>query len=132
MSTKYVREVELYADARGRSRVADELKRIERSDARGMRAIRNKIGLLRQQSLDDALRSRLIKKPSATLYVLRVQSGPVSYRLPFFEPPCRGGALVVLTSAVQRRDLRGGSYAELLEDAERLRAEWIQRNCKGG
>lgn len=132
MSTRYVREVELYADARGRSRVADELRRIERSDARGLRAIRNKIGLLRQQSFEDALRSRLIKKPSATIYVLRVQSGPVSYRLPFFEPPCRGGAIVVLTSAVQRRDLRGGSYAELLEDAERLRADWIERNCKGG
>ncbi len=132
MAPRYVREVELYTDARGRSRVQDELKRIERSDARGIRAIQNKIGLLRQQSFDDALRSRLIKKPSATIYVLRVQSGPVSYRLPFFEPPCRGGAIVVLTSAVHRRDLRGGSYAELLEDAERLRADWIERNCKGG
>lgn len=112
--------------------MSDELQRIARSDARGKRAIQNKIDLLRQQSLDDALRSRLIKKPSATLYVLRVQSGPVSYRLPFFEPPCRGGALVVLTSAVHRRDLRGDSYAELLEEAERLRHDWIQRNCKGG
>lgn len=132
MSPRYLREVELYADARGRSHVQDELKRIARSDARGSRAIQNKMDLLRQQSFDDALRSRLIKKPSATLYVLRVQSGPVSYRLPFFEPPCRGGAIVVLTSAVHRRDLRGGSYAELLEDAERLRDEWIERNCKGG
>lgn len=132
MAPRYVREVELFTDARGRSWVADELKRIGRSDARGIRAIRNKVDLLRQQSLDDALRSRLIKKPSATLYVLRVQSGPVSYRLPFFEPPCRGGALVVLTSAAQRRDLRGNAYAELLEEAERLRQDWIQRNCKGG
>lgn len=132
MAPRYVREVELYTDARGRSHVHDELKRIARSDARGNRAIQNKIDLLRQQSFDDALRSRLIKKPSATIYVLRVQSGPVSYRLPFFEPPCRGGAIVVLTSAVHRRDLRGGSYEELLEDAERLRADWIERNCKGG
>jgi hypothetical protein len=132
MAPRYVREVELFTDARGRSRVADELKRIERSDARGIRAIQNKLGLLRQQSFEDALRSRLIKKPTATIYVLRVQSGPVSYRLPFFEPPCRGGAIVVLTSAVQRRDLRGASYAELLADAERLRGDWIQRNCKGG
>ena len=132
MALRYIREVELYTDARGRSRVQDELKRIERSDARGIRAIQNKIGLLRQQSFDDALRSRLIKKPSATIYMLRVQSGPVSYRLPFFEPPCRGGAVVVLTSAVHTRDLRGGSYTELLEDAERLRADWIERNCKGG
>lgn len=132
MTPRYVREVELFTDARGRSGVADELKRIGRSDARGIRAIRNKVDLLRQQSLDDALRSRLIKKPSATLYVLRVQSGPVSYRLPFFEPPCRGGALVVLTSAAHRRDLRGSSYAELLANAERLREDWIQRNCKGG
>jgi len=132
MAPKYVRQVELFTDARGRSRVADELKRIARSDARGKRAIENKIDLLRQQSFEDALRSRLIKKPSATLYVLRVQSGPVSYRLPFFEPPCRGGALVVLTSAVHRRDLRGDSYTELLEEAERLRQDWIERNCKGG
>lgn len=132
MAPRYVRQVELYTDARGRSRVHDELRRIAKSDARGSRAIQNKVDLLRQQSLEDALRSRLIKKPSATLYVLRVQSGPVSYRLPFFEPPCGGGAIVVLTSAAQRRDLRGGSYAELLEDAERLRADWIQRNCKGG
>lgn len=132
MAPRYVREVELYTDARGRSPVQDELKRIERSDARGIRAIQNKIGLLRQQSFDDALRSRLIKKPSATIYVLRVQSGPVSYRLPFFEPPCRGGAVVVLTSAVHRRDLRGDSYAELLHVAERLRDDWIERNCNGG
>ncbi|MET0397048.1 MAG: hypothetical protein ABW277_09520 [Longimicrobiaceae bacterium] len=132
MPPRYLREVELYTDARGRSQVGDQLKRIARSDARGKRAVQNKIDLLRQQSLDDALRSRLIKKPSATLYVLRVQSGPVSYRLPFFEPPCRGGALVVLTSAVHRRDLRGDSYAELLEEAERLRQDWIERNCKGG
>ena len=132
MAPRYLREVELYTDARGRSRVLDELKRIARSDARGRRAIQNKVDLLRQQSFDDALRGRLIKKPSATLYVLRVQSGPVSYRLPFFEPPCRGGAIVVLTSAVQRRDLRGDSYAELLADAERLRRDRIERNCKGG
>lgn len=64
--------------------------------------------------------------------MLRVQNGPVSYRLPFIEPPCRGGAVVVLTSAVHRRDLRGGSYAELLEEAERLRQDWIERNCNGG
>lgn len=131
MASSYLREVELYTDARGRSGVGDELKRIARSDARGTRAIRNKIDLLRRQSLDDALRSRLVKKPSATIYVLRVQSGPVSYRLPFFEPPCRGGALVVLTSAVHRRDLRGESYGDLLADAERLRDDWIDRNCKG-
>jgi len=132
MAPRYLREVELYTDASGRSGVRDELKRIARSDARGSRTIQNKIDLLRQQSLDDALRSRLVKKPGATLYVLRVQSGPVSYRLPFFEPPCRGGALVVLTSAVHRRDLRGDSYGELLADAERLRGDWIERNCKGG
>lgn len=132
MPPRYVREVELYSDARGRSPVGDALKRVARSDARGWRAIRNKVELLRQQSFDDALRSRLIKKPSATIYVLRVQSGPVSYRLPFFEPPCRGGAIVVLTSCEHRRDLRGDSYGELVEEAERLRADWIKRNCKGG
>ncbi len=103
-----------------------------RGATRGIRAIRNKIDLLRQQSFDDALRSRLIKKPSATLYVLRVQSGPVGYRLPFFEPPCRGGAIVVLTSCEHRCDLGGDSYGDLIAEAERLRLDWIERNCEGG
>jgi hypothetical protein len=132
MPIRSIREVELYTDARGRSAVGDELRRISRSDARGIRAIQNKIELLRQTTFEDALRSRLIKKPSATLYVLRVQSGPVSYRLPFFEPPCRGGAIVVLTGCEHRRDLRGDSYEDRLDEAERLRLDWIRRNCKGG
>jgi len=132
MTPRYVRDVELYVDTRGRSGVEDDLRRIARSDARGIRSIRNKIDLLRQQSFEDALQSRLIKKPSATLYVLRVQSGPVAYRLPFFEPPCRGGAIVVLTSCEHRRDLGGDSYGDLIAEAERLRLDWIERNCEGG
>lgn len=130
MTPRYVRDVELYTDSRGRSGIGDDLRRIARSDARGIRTIRNKIELLRQQTFEDALRSGLVKKPSATLYVLRVQSGPVAYRLPFFEPPCRKGTLVVLTSVEQRRDLRGDAYGELIEEAERLRLDWIARNCE--
>lgn len=79
-------------------------------------------------TFDDALRSRLIRRPSATIFVLRVQSGPVSYRLPFFESPC-GGAVIVITSVEHRRDLRGDAYGALLEEAERLRRDWIERNC---
>ena len=125
MTSGHRREILFYTDGRGRSEVQDALRRIARSDARGIRAIENKVGLLRQMPFDDALRSRLIKRPSATIYVLRVQSGPVSYRLPFFESPC-GGAVVVITSVEQRRDLRGDAYGALLEEAERLRRDWIE------
>lgn len=131
MTPRYVREIELYADGRGRSRVREELDRITRSDIRGIRAIRSRFELLRQQTFEDALRSGLIKKPTSTLYVLRIQSGSVSFRLPFFEPACRNGAVVVLTSCAHRRDLRGDAYKSLIEDAEALRLDWIARNCKG-
>jgi hypothetical protein len=131
MAPRYVREIELYADARGRSTVREELDRVTRSDIRGIRAIRSRFDLLRQQSFEDALRSRLIKKPSSTIYILRVQSGPVSFRIPFFEPTCRNGAVVVLTGCAYRRDLRGEAYKSLIEEAEVLRLDWIARNCKG-
>lgn len=131
MPKKYLRQVELYSDALGRSSVQEELKRIARSDARGIRTIENKLDLLCQQTFEDALRSRLVKRPSATIYVLRVQSGAVAYRLPFFESPC-DGSLVVVTGVEQRRDLRGGAYGGLVEEAERLRQDWITRNCKEG
>jgi len=67
MAPRYVCEIELYADARGRSTVREELDRVTRSDIRGIRAIRSRFELLRQQSFEDALRSRLIKKPSSTI-----------------------------------------------------------------
>ncbi|HEX2094655.1 MAG TPA: hypothetical protein VHG28_19780 [Longimicrobiaceae bacterium] len=108
-----------------------QLGAIARSDARGYRTIQNKITLLRQQTLQDALQSKLIRKPSATIYVLRVQSGAaVSYRLPFFEPLCRHGSLIVFTHCERRRGLQGDAYSTLIEQAETLREEWIQRNCK--
>jgi len=131
MAPRYVREIELYADARGRSTIREELDRVTRSDIRGIRAIRSRFELLRQQSFEDALRSGLIKKPASTIYVLRVQSGPVSFRIPFFEPTCRNGAVVVLTGCAYRRDLRGKAYKGLIEEAEALRLDWIARNCKG-
>jgi hypothetical protein len=130
MTGRYLRDARLYEDARGKSGIRSELVRIGRSDPRALRTIQNKIGLLRQQTLDDALRSRLIKRPSKHIYVLRVQSGPAAYRLPFFESPC-GGALIVLTSVEHRRDLgRERAYGALIEEAERLRTDWITRNCK--
>jgi hypothetical protein len=120
-------------DAAGHSLIADELASISRSDPRGYRTIVKKMELLRQQSLRDALGSGLIKKPSATIYVLRVQSGSsVAYRLSFFEPLCRNGTLIVFTECASRRDLRGDSYTDLVDRAERMRTDWIQRNCKEG
>lgn len=129
MAQRYIRDVRFYEDAEGRSEVGEELIRIRRSDVRGFRAIENKIELLRQQTFGDASRSKLIKRPSKHIYVLRVQSGPVSYRLPFFEPPCGGGAVIVMTDCEHRRDLRGDDYDALVEKAERLREDWISRNC---
>jgi hypothetical protein len=133
VASNYVRDIEIYEDAAGRSPVADELVSIRRSDVRGYRTIVKKMELLRQQSLRDALGSGLIKKPSATIYVLRVQSGSsVAYRLSFFEPLCRGGTLIVFTECASRRDLRGDEYSDLVDRAERMRTDWIQRNCKEG
>ncbi len=130
MTAKYLRDVLLYEDAQGQSRIRNDLMRIGRSDPRGIRTIQNKISLLRQQLLDDALQSGLIKRPSKHLYVLRVQSGHAAYGLPFFASPC-DGALVVLTSVEHRRDLgRGRAYEALIEEAEGLRIDWIERNCK--
>ncbi|HEX8390811.1 MAG TPA: hypothetical protein VF665_00525 [Longimicrobium sp.] len=130
MANNYRWEAEFYEDTNGVSDVGQELNRIARSDVRGIRTIRNKIDLLRQQSLAEALQSKLIKRPSKHLYVLKVQSGPVSYRLPFFESPCRT-PLIVFVSVEHRRDLGGDNYAELVDEAERLRLDWIARNCGG-
>lgn len=133
MPPRYYRDAEFYRAPDGSSDVIDELRRVQRSDPRALRTIQNKIDLLRQQTLDDALRSELIRKASATIYVLRVQGGAsVAYRLPFFEPLCRGGSLIVFTHGEQRRDLRGDGYGSLIVKAESARMEWIDRNCDEG
>jgi hypothetical protein len=130
MTPVYVREVEFYADALGRSDTSDTLDRLLRSDPRAYWAIINKIELLRQLQIRQAVAGRLVKQPTATIHVLRVQSGPVSFRLPFFESPCLAGKLVVLSHCEHRSLLRGDRYKLLIEAAERRREDWIRRNCK--
>lgn len=129
MGTEFVRDATWYTDAEGWSEVAEQVRWIARSNQRAMRAIDNRLRLLRRQSLREALESRVIKKPSPTIYVLRVESGPVSYRMPFFEPLCRRGELIVFTHCAKRSDLRGGRYGMLISEAERRRQDWIERNC---
>jgi len=99
---------------------------IERSNPGGARTILGKIDHLCRQAFDQALRSVLIRKPSATIYVLRVQTGPFAYRLPFFEPLCRGGELIVFTECVKRDTLGRAAYAALIERAEERRRDWIE------
>jgi hypothetical protein len=126
------REVDVYVDAAGRSDVRDELARLAREDKRGFKTVQSRIQMLRLVTLQQALESKLIKQPSGTIYVLRVQSGPVSYRLPFFEVPGSNGKLVILTHLAARTTLRGDRYKALIQSAERRREDWIRRNCKGG
>lgn len=121
----------LYVDAKGRSEIGDQLRRIDKSNERASRAIHAAIKLVcREPKLDALLGTRWLKKPSATLYVLRVQTGPLGYRLPFFEPKCRDGTVLVFTHCEKRARLTAGSYADLIEEAERRRADWIERKCK--
>lgn len=128
---RYLREVEYYRDVAGRSDVADELKRLSRTDNRAARTIDNRIDLLRQLDLREAVQAkRVVKQATATIYVLRVQSGPVSFRLPFFESPCHDRKLVLLTHCEHRSLLRGDRYKALIEAAERRREDWIRRNCE--
>ncbi|HSU16317.1 hypothetical protein [Longimicrobium sp.] len=129
---EYYRDVEMYVDVAGRSDVADAIELLSRSDRRAGRAIENRINLLRQHRvLADALVTQWLKQPTPRIYVLRVQSGPVSYRLPFFEAPDREGRLVILTHCVHRSTLRGDRYKALIEAAERRRQDWIRRNPGG-
>ena len=130
MAPVYFREVEFYTDALGRSDTSDTLDHLLRSDARAYWAILNKIEILRKVELRQAMASKWVKQPTATIHVLRVQSGPVSFRLPFFESPCHTGKLVVLTHCEHRSVLRGDRYKLMIEAAERRRQDWIRRNCK--
>jgi hypothetical protein len=130
MSLDDLRDSVWYTDSDGWSEVAEQVGWIARTNDRAMRSIATRIRLIRRQRFRDALASGLIKKPSATIYVLRVESGPVSYRLPFFEPLCRGGKLIVFTHCAKRSDLRGARYGALIEEAERRRRDWIERNCE--
>jgi hypothetical protein len=130
MSTAYLRDAEWYEDEKGWSEVEEQVQWIERSNPGGARTILGKIDYLCRQTFDQALRGTLIRKPSATIYVLRVQTGPFAYRLPFFEPLCRGGELIVFTECVKRDELGRAAYAALIERAEERRRDWIERNCK--
>jgi hypothetical protein len=127
-----IRRVEFYRDAAGRCDVDRELERLTREDRRAVRAITSKIDILKQVSLDRTIASGLVKKAASNIYVLRVQSGPVSYRLPFFEAPGDPRTLVVVTHCVHRAILRRDRYQRLIEDAVKRRADWIRRNVKGG
>ncbi len=130
MAPGNLREVAFYEDVRGRSDTSDELEKLARSDRRGYGAILRRIDLLRKTELRHLLQMQVVKQPTATLYVLRVQSGPVSFRLPFFESPCHSGKLIVLTHCEHRSLLRGDRYKALIQAAERRREDWIRRNCK--
>jgi hypothetical protein len=85
---------------------------------------------VRRQTTEEALRSELIKRGTASIYVLRVQSGAaVAFRPPFFEPLCYETAVAVFTHCVPRRALRGQAYARLLGEAEERRVDWVGRFC---
>ena len=129
---EYHRDVVMYTNAAGRSDAREALIQIAKSDRRAARAIDNRIRVLRQHlRLSDALAAGVIKQPTATIYVLRVQSGSVSYRLPFFEARDSGGDLVVVTHCEHRSLLRRDGYKLLIEAAERRRQDWITRNATG-
>ena len=124
------REVEFYKDVRGRSDTGDALDRLAASDPRAYRAVLKKMHILRQIDLREAIALEIVKQPTATIYVLRVQSGPVSFRLPFFESPCHERKLVVLTHCEHRALLRGDRYKAMVDAAERRREDWVRRHCK--
>ncbi|HET7229870.1 MAG TPA: hypothetical protein VFJ16_07705 [Longimicrobium sp.] len=133
MGKNYLREVDVYRDIAGRSDVAETMHQLRRTDQRAARAIDNRVNLLRQVELREAVRrKKLVKQATANIYVLRVQSGSVSFRLPFFESPCHDRKLVLLTHCEHRSLLRGDRYKALIESAERRREDWIRRNCQGG
>jgi hypothetical protein len=129
MGQRILREVEFYVDAAGRSDVRDALDRISERDRRAFKVVQNRLRMLTEVDLRQALATPLLKQPTATIYVLRAQSGPVSYRLPFFESPCHAGRLVVVTHGEHRSVLRGDRYKTMIEAAERRRQDWIRRNC---
>ena len=128
--TDFYRDVDLHVDVAGRSDVAEVLAELAKSDRRGLKTIHSRIEMLRRVTFQQALQSRLIKQPTESIYVLRVQSGPVSFRLPFFEVP--GGKLVILTHLAYRSTLKGDRYKALVQAAERRRQDWVRRNCEGG
>jgi len=125
------RESVFYEDAKGHSDVRETLRSINKDDPRHTRHIRNKIRLLEQvEDIDtDATRSRLVKRPTAHIYVLIVSGhGGFAFRLPFFVPECKGGKQIVFTGCEKRRGL-DGNYGSLIEIAEFRRSDWIHRNC---
>lgn len=128
--TTFLRDVDVYVDVAGHSDTADAIERLRQTDDRAYRAITRKIALLRQMDMRQAIEADLVKRPTATIHVLRVQSGPVAYRLPFFESPCHDRRLVLLTHCEHRSSLRGDRYKMMIEAAERRRQDWVRRFCK--
>ena len=130
MTSGNLREVEFYQDVRGWSDTKEALDRLAASDLRAHRTILKKMRMVRQLDLRKAIETDLVKQPTATIYVLRVQSGPVSFRLPFFESPCHGGKLIILIHCEHRALLRGDRYKAMIDAAERRREDWVRRFCK--
>ena len=123
------REVVAYVDAVGRSEVRDTLQRLGREDPRGAKTIQSRLRILQHVTLQQAQESGLIKRAGPELCILRVQSGAVAWRLPFFESPCHDTSLVVLACIARRQDLKGERYKELVLAAARRREDWVRRNC---
>ncbi|HEX8246477.1 MAG TPA: hypothetical protein VF541_23435 [Longimicrobium sp.] len=132
MEPAFLRDVEFYVDIAGRSEVMKQLATIAKSDTRGSFAIQSAMKILRQLGWQELLAAGYVKKPTPTIYVLIVQSGPVAYRLPLFEPLCRGGALVVITHCEKRATLRRDAYQRLIDAAEKRRQDWLRRYCPEG
>lgn len=124
----FQRDVELYVDIVGRSDVAEAMEALAKSDRRAAIAVAARMEMLRRLSLRQALERKLIKQPTKFIYILRVQSGPVAFRLPFFAVP--GGNLVILTHLVSRSVLKGDRYKALIQAAELRRQDWMRRNRK--
>jgi hypothetical protein len=128
-----LRPWEFYSDKNGRSDAEAQIAQIHRDDQRKGRLIVKKISLLEQMDLKDAVQTKLIKRASAVIFVLRVNSGRfASFRLPFFESPCSKEPTLIFTDCVSRPLLdRRGAYGALVAKAEERRLDWITRNCRG-
>jgi hypothetical protein len=127
---EYLREVDVYVDVAGRSDVGDAMEALAKSDPRAAKAVNARVDMLRRLTIRQALERKLIKQPTEFIYILRVQSGPVAFRLPFFAAP--GGKLVILTHLASRSVLKGERYKALIQAAELRRQDWMRRNPKEG
>jgi hypothetical protein len=125
---EFHRDVELYVDVAGRSDIADALEGLAKSNPRAAKAVNARVDLFRRLTIREALERKLVKQPTEFIYILRVQSGSVAFRLPFFVAP--GGKVVILTHLVSRSVLKGERYKALIHAAELRRQDWMRRNGK--